>query len=79
MSFDGEVSDTAFNVHGTWSARLECDGGVLLPRANVTTTMASLADNQAYSFKGITVEGHLGVPWHFQVTQARVIGGGTYA
>lgn len=79
MLFDGEVSGTAFNVQGSWYARLEGAGGVLLPLAGAAPTMASLADNHAYSFKERTIEDHRGAPWQFHVIQARAIGGGSRA
>ena len=74
MASHVEIFGTAFDVHGTWYARVQDGGGLLLPIAADKDLKTGLRDNQAYSFDGRVVSDHRGHPREFAASAARAIG-----
>lgn len=74
MALHGEIFGTAFDVHGTWYARVQDAGGVLLPISADKALKRELLDAQAYSFDARVVSDHRGHPRELAANAARAIG-----
>ena len=65
---------TIFRVDGTWYARHEGGGGVLLPVETPDSAKTAFVDGQSYNFTGRIIADHRGHPRSAYVSAAEAIG-----